>query len=114
MLVVVAYLYGSSVVQWAMEIAIAFGDIHALLMVPDVPIPDRAELTGGNVLTYSICQQVLFMFNVRENFQPHGSDVENYSDDHRRWCRHLAHLGYLRTENFGNLGAQHSIARVLR
>lgn len=105
MLVLVAYLYAASVAQWAMQIAIAFEGIHSLLMVPDAPIPDRADLAGGNVFTYAVCQQVLFVFNVCENFHPHGSNVENYSDDHRRWRRHLAHLGYLRTENFGNLGA---------
>jgi hypothetical protein len=71
MLVVVVYLYAASVAQWAMEVVIAFTNIHSLLMVHDLSIPDRARLAGENMLTFSICQQVLFMFNVRDNSQPH-------------------------------------------
>jgi hypothetical protein len=76
MLVVVVYLYAASVAQWAMEVVIAFTNIHSLLMVHDLSIPDRAQLAGENMLTFSICQQVLFMFNVRDNSQPHVSTTD--------------------------------------
>ncbi|KAJ6496439.1 hypothetical protein C8R45DRAFT_926939 [Mycena sanguinolenta] len=43
MLVVVCYLYAASVTQWALDVTSKLRAVHALLMVPDVPIPDRGD-----------------------------------------------------------------------
>ncbi|KAJ6494493.1 hypothetical protein C8R45DRAFT_1135341, partial [Mycena sanguinolenta] len=46
MLGVVVCLYGSSVVQWAFNIVTALKSIPCLLMVPNIPLLDRPDLTG--------------------------------------------------------------------
>ncbi|KAJ6496226.1 hypothetical protein C8R45DRAFT_926739 [Mycena sanguinolenta] len=63
MLFVVLYLYAASVVQWALDIRSTFARIHSLLMIPDVPIPDRANRASRTTAKYSALQVALFMFN---------------------------------------------------
>jgi hypothetical protein len=69
MLIVVVYLYAASVVQWALDVYIAFRNIHSLFMVPDLSIPDRGDLADESVENIFAPQEVLFVFNVRDN--PH-------------------------------------------
>jgi hypothetical protein len=65
MLIVVVYLYVASITQFALDFYIAFNNIHSSLMVPDTPIPDRADLADANVATIRIPLEALFTFNVR-------------------------------------------------
>lgn len=69
MLIVVVYLYAASVVQWALDVYIAFRNIHSLFMVPDLSIPDRGDLADESVENIFAPQEALFVFNVRDN--PH-------------------------------------------
>ncbi|KAJ7886131.1 hypothetical protein B0H14DRAFT_2697747 [Mycena olivaceomarginata] len=64
MLIVVVYLYVASITQFALDIYIAFNHIHSLLMVPDTPIPDRADLAEANVETIWIPLEALLTFNM--------------------------------------------------
>jgi hypothetical protein len=73
MLIVVVYLYAASVVQWALEFAITFESIHSLLMVPEMPIRNRAALANENVTKFLLPRGALFVFNVRKI--PDPSDV---------------------------------------
>jgi hypothetical protein len=66
MLIVVVYLYVASLVQFALDFYSAFNHIHSLLMVPDTPIPDRADLAEANVAEVWTYLQALLVFNVRE------------------------------------------------
>jgi len=63
MLFVVVYLYVSSVLQWALDFARAFQNLHSLLMVPDVPIRDRGELADENT-KFEALLEALFVFNM--------------------------------------------------
>jgi hypothetical protein len=69
MLTVVVYLYAACVAQWAMQFALCFQGIHFLLMVPDTPLPERADSAGRNIIIFTFCQQVLYEFNVCEVFR---------------------------------------------
>ncbi|KAJ7709067.1 hypothetical protein B0H14DRAFT_3023690, partial [Mycena olivaceomarginata] len=64
MLIVVVYLYVASITQFALDFYIAFNNIHSSLMVPDTPIPDRADLADANVATIRIPLEALFTFNM--------------------------------------------------
>ncbi|KAJ7835452.1 hypothetical protein B0H14DRAFT_3871062 [Mycena olivaceomarginata] len=64
MLIVVVYLYVASLVQFALDFYSAFNHIHSLLMVPDTPIPDRADLAEANVAEVWTYLQALLVFNM--------------------------------------------------
>ncbi|KAJ7367596.1 hypothetical protein DFH08DRAFT_1070471 [Mycena albidolilacea] len=64
MLIVVVYLYLASITQFALDFYIGFNHIHSLLMVPDTPIPDRADLAEANVETIWIPLEALLTFNM--------------------------------------------------
>ncbi|KAF7341392.1 hypothetical protein MVEN_01875900 [Mycena venus] len=63
MLLVVIYLYASSVIQLGLDFATLFKNIHYLLMVPEIPIPDRALLADEN-LGFFPALEALFVFNM--------------------------------------------------
>ncbi|KAF7350743.1 hypothetical protein MSAN_01635400 [Mycena sanguinolenta] len=64
MLSVIIYLYASATLQWGLDVWNFFGEIHYFLMVPDVPIADRAELTKESLENLSGPQEALYMLNM--------------------------------------------------
>ncbi|KAF8141088.1 hypothetical protein K438DRAFT_1878711 [Mycena galopus ATCC 62051] len=64
MLGVVVCLYASSVAQWAFNIVTVLKGIHFLLMVPNIPLPDRPELASVKVVALGLPAETLFMFNM--------------------------------------------------
>ncbi|KAF8176891.1 hypothetical protein K438DRAFT_1846325 [Mycena galopus ATCC 62051] len=63
MLFVVVYLYASSVTLWAMLIFDCFRGIHSVLMVPNVPIPERINLAEETV-AFDTMGEALWVFNM--------------------------------------------------
>ncbi|KAF8191016.1 hypothetical protein K438DRAFT_1970763 [Mycena galopus ATCC 62051] len=64
MLLVVVYLYLSSVTQWALDVSAAFTNIHGFLMVPNVLIPDRGFLADKLIMKFEPAQEALWMLNM--------------------------------------------------
>ncbi|KAJ7464278.1 hypothetical protein B0H11DRAFT_2309455 [Mycena galericulata] len=64
MLLVVVYLYVASAAKWAMNIWNTLTGIHGLLMVPDVPVPDRLGLVQAAILKVGGVQEAIFDFNM--------------------------------------------------
>ncbi|KAF8191015.1 hypothetical protein K438DRAFT_2018445 [Mycena galopus ATCC 62051] len=64
MLVVVVFLYMASVIQWALDFASAWYDIHYFYMVPDVPIPERGDLGDSTFGNLNAAAEALFVFNM--------------------------------------------------
>ncbi|KAJ7826308.1 hypothetical protein B0H14DRAFT_2817582 [Mycena olivaceomarginata] len=64
MLLVVVYLYVASAAQWAINVWVTLTKIHGLLMVPDVPFPDRPELAEAAILKVVGVQEAIFDFNM--------------------------------------------------
>ncbi|KAJ6460322.1 hypothetical protein C8R45DRAFT_1180534, partial [Mycena sanguinolenta] len=64
MLVVVVYMYTSSVAQWAMNVWTALKGINSLLMTTGVPIPDRPDLADKNLQKIIPPEETLFVLNM--------------------------------------------------
>jgi hypothetical protein len=112
MLIVVVYLYAAAVVQFVLDVLPAFYATHYLLMVPDIPISDRADLADENLYFGIAPLEAIFMSTVRQHSQT-CVQCSNYLGDYWGRCCDLAHLGYLSTATFGNLDAQHSVICVV-
>ncbi|KAF7342907.1 hypothetical protein MSAN_02007100 [Mycena sanguinolenta] len=64
MLCAVVYLYAASVVQWAVDLSTAFEAIHSVLMVPNIPIPNRAALASESTRKFDVPAEALFLINM--------------------------------------------------
>ncbi|KAJ7892408.1 hypothetical protein B0H13DRAFT_2340101 [Mycena leptocephala] len=64
MLVVVIYLYAASVIQWALNLTTIYIGIRALLMIPDVPIGDRAELSDDMITRFRPATEGFFVLSM--------------------------------------------------
>jgi hypothetical protein len=63
------YLYAAAVTQFVLDVLTAFDAINYLLMVPDTPISDRADLAGEHIEKTSAAGEAIFMSIVRQNSQ---------------------------------------------
>ncbi|KAF8205895.1 hypothetical protein K438DRAFT_1817544 [Mycena galopus ATCC 62051] len=50
---VVVYLYAASVAEWSLDVSAGLKAVYSLLMVPDMPIPDREALAAKNTASLS-------------------------------------------------------------
>ncbi|KAF7358695.1 hypothetical protein MSAN_01208500 [Mycena sanguinolenta] len=64
MLLVVVYLYGTSVTQWAVDFWATLQHIHSLFMTTDVPIPDRVVARDAADDKVAALQEAIFDINL--------------------------------------------------
>ncbi|KAJ7611981.1 hypothetical protein DFH06DRAFT_1371592 [Mycena polygramma] len=64
MFCVVIYLYASSVAIWATDFAPALEDLHSFLMIPGIPLGDRAALANQIHARLDPPGRALFTFNM--------------------------------------------------
>ncbi|KAJ7607552.1 hypothetical protein FB45DRAFT_1040236 [Roridomyces roridus] len=65
MLLVVIYLYATSVTLWALNVTTLFKNMHSLLMdYPTMPLEDRVAQANLDVASLGVPMEALFMFNM--------------------------------------------------
>ncbi|KAF8191043.1 hypothetical protein K438DRAFT_1970785 [Mycena galopus ATCC 62051] len=64
MLCVVVSLYAVSVTGWAIGFATRLGNIHTLLMIPEISIPEREGAGNALIKRFGVANEVIFFFNM--------------------------------------------------